>query len=364
MAPLVWGLKKHASLTPSVCVTAQHRQILDQVLNLFDIKPDIDLDLMRSDQDLFGLTSRIIIHVRDVLRNIRPDVVLVQGDTTTTFATALCAFYAGIPVGHVEAGLRTWNLNAPFPEEANRVLTSRLAAFHFCPTAKNASNLKNEGIQEGSIFVTGNTVIDALLWVREKVESLPPETWSGCLKDAEEAVIGDKPIILVTGHRRENFGQGVRNICSALNHLASNHSDWQIVYPAHPNPNISAPVRKLLEGRPNIHVIPPLDYAPFIYLMNKAHIVLTDSGGVQEEAPSLGKPVLVMRETTERQEAVEAGTVRLVGTDTQLIVEETESLMDGDEIYLEMSRAVNPYGDGRASQRIIEIIKGAGKKQI
>ena len=357
MAPLVKALASDPGFQSTVCVTAQHRQMLDQVLDLFGITPDADLDLMRPDQDLFDITARIIPRIRDVLRRYRPDVVLVQGDTTTTFTTALGAFYAGIPVAHLEAGLRTWNLRAPFPEEANRTLTSRLAALHFCPTQKNARNLEGEGIDPETIHITGNTVIDALLWVRRKVADQPPETWKELWATAADAIRENAPIVLITGHRRENFGAGVQNICRALNHLAERDPDWHFIYPVHLNPNISGPVRDMLGGKRNIHLIPPLDYAPFVYLMNRARIILTDSGGVQEEAPSLGKPVLVMRETTERPEAAAAGTVRLVGTDTATIVAQTAALMAGGPRYDAMCKAMNPYGDGKAVERVVKILK-------
>jgi UDP-N-acetylglucosamine 2-epimerase (non-hydrolysing) len=357
MAPLVKAAKKDPAFETTVCVTAQHRQMLDQVLELFEIQPDIDLDLMRVDQDLYELTSRILCAVRDVLKRVKPDLVMVQGDTTTTMATGLASFYAGVPVGHVEAGLRTWNLKAPFPEEANRSLTSRITDFHFCPTEKNAYNLKSEGIDQSKIFITGNTVIDALMWVRHKVAGKPPETWDGCWGSAADAVRENSPILLVTGHRRESFGQGVRDFCSALMELAFSHPDWQVIYPVHLNPNICDPVREMLGGEKNIHLIEPLDYAPFVYLMDRSRIILTDSGGVQEEAPSLGKPVLVMRETTERPEALEAGTVKLVGTDREKIVGYVEELMQGGKLYQEMSRTLNPYGDGRAVERILKIMR-------
>ncbi len=362
MAPLVRAIEERPGLKSTVCVTAQHRQMLDQVLSLFEIVPDIDLDLMRPGQDLFDLTAAILVKMRDVLRKTRPDAVLVQGDTTTTFASALAAFYESIPVGHVEAGLRTWNLKAPFPEEANRCLTSRLASFHFCPTEKNAKNLREEGINPKAIHVTGNTVIDALLWVRDKIAETAPEAWKEDWGDARDALEGTAPIILITGHRRENFGQGVKDFCEALKQIARRNPEIHLVYPVHLNPNIKGPVAEILKNQKNIHLISPLDYAPFVYLMNRSRIILTDSGGVQEEAPSLGKPVLVMREATERPEAVDAGTVKLVGTDTRKIVENAEALLSDGELFKRMARAVNPYGDGKASARIAGFLEKLGKQ--
>ena len=364
MAPVVKGLEADPGFESTVCVTAQHRQMLDQVLELFEIQPDIDLDIMQPNQDLYDVTSRILLRMRDVLKEVGPNMVLIQGDTTTTLTTSLAAFYAGIPVGHVEAGLRTWNLKAPFPEEANRSMTSRIAQHHFCPTQKNARNLEHEGISSELVFVTGNTVIDALLWVRDKVATSLPEMWDGCWGSALPAIQNEDPIVLITGHRRENFGQGVRDMCLAVQDLARLHPDWHFIYPVHLNPNIADPVREMLGNRANIHLIEPLDYAPFVYLMDKARIVLTDSGGVQEEAPSLGKPVLVMRETTERPEAVDAGTVKLVGTDREKIVSHVEELMDGGALYQQMSRTLNPYGDGRAVERILSALgHGAGRER-
>jgi len=356
MAPLVKAFGTHERFDSVLCVTGQHRQMLDQVLALFEIKPDLDLNLMRPNQDLYILTADIITAMKGVIQEVRPDVVLVQGDTTTTFGAALGAFYAGVPIAHVEAGLRTGNLRAPFPEEGNRCMTTRLAAFHFCPTRNNRDNLVREGIDPRTIHVTGNTVIDALLYVRSKVAELPAATWNDSWGSAAAVVAGDSPIILITGHRRENFGQGVRDICSAIQTLAKRYPAWHFIYPVHLNPNVSGPVKALLNGYDNIHLIAPLDYAPFIFLMNRASIILTDSGGVQEEGPSLGKPVLVMRDTTERPEAVHSGTVKLVGTATGAIVGNVERLILDKDAYQAMARATNPYGDGQAASRILDTL--------
>ena len=356
LAPLIKALEADERFESVLCVTAQHRQMLDQVLALFDIRPDVDLDLMRPNQDLFTLTASIIGAMKGVIQEVRPDVVFVQGDTTTTLVAALGAFYAGVPIAHVEAGLRTGNLRAPFPEEGNRCMTTRLASFHFCPTPANRDNLLREGIAPAIVWVTGNTVIDALLWVRDKVAGMPAPQWNGCWGAAAEVVAGDLPIVLITGHRRENFGEGVRGICTAIQTLARRHPCWHFVYPVHLNPNVAGPVNEMLAGYRNVHLIGPLDYAPFVFLMNRARIILTDSGGVQEEGPSLGKPVLVMRDTTERPEAVVSGTVKLVGTSSDTIVRNVERLILDDAVYLAMARAANPYGDGRAAPRIIRAV--------
>lgn len=352
MAPLVKRLAKNEQFSVSVCATAQHRSMLDQVLNLFDIKPEFDLNIMRPNQDLSDVTSRVLLGVRDVINNLHPHVMLVQGDTTTSFAAALAAFYANVRIGHVEAGLRTGNLREPFPEEANRVLTSRLADWHFAPTVINCENLLRENIPDNSICITGNTVIDALLWVRDQTLQLAHTFSSEIWGSAAPYINSESPIILITGHRRENFGSGFKNICTAIAAMANKHSDWQFVYPVHLNPNVQGPVFELLSNTPNVHLIPPLDYAPFVFLMNKARIILTDSGGVQEEGPALGKPVIVMRDVTERPEAVKSGTALLVGTDSEKIVKETESLMLDQTLYNSMARAHNPYGDGQAAERI------------
>ena len=352
MAPLVQILKK--TLEVIVCVTAQHREMLDQVLDLFEIIPQYDLNIMKPGQDLFDVTSAVLLGMRPILNNEQPDLVLVHGDTTTSMAASLAAFYMQIPVGHVEAGLRTKDIYSPFPEELNRQLTGRIASFHFAPTEQARANLLVEQVPEELIVVTGNTVIDALLSVAEQarltpfsdqlVQQLPFLTLSK-----------DRPrIILVTGHRRENFGQGFEEICQALYQLAVKYSDVQIIYPVHLNPNVREPVNRILTGLENVHLIEPLDYLPFVKLMDISYLILTDSGGIQEEAPSLGKPVLVMRSTTERPEAIDAGTVRLIGTESSNIVAEVEQLLNDQGAYQVMTKAHNPYGDGHACERILE----------
>ena len=354
MAPVVKAIEAEPTLTGVVCVTAQQRQMLDQVLNLFDITPDYDLDLMTNNQGLADLTARVVTGLQDVLAEVKPDLVLVHGDTTTTMAATLAAFYQKIPVGHVEAGLRTHNIYSPWPEEINRQITSRITALNFAPTKLSRQNLVDENIAEASITITGNTVIDALLSVVDKIHNSAAlqETLDSQLPELPK----DKHLILVTGHRRENFGEGFLNICQALAELADN-PNVHVVYPVHLNPNVQGPVYETLAGHDNIQLIEPLDYLPFVRLMDKAHIILTDSGGIQEEAPSLGKPVLVMRDTTERPEAVDEGTVRLVGTDKDTIVREVNRLLDSDQEYQAMARAHNPYGDGKAAGRIINTIK-------
>ena len=354
MAPLVKTLQAHLAFEVKVCVTAQHRHMLDQVLQLFDIQPDLDLNLMRPGQDLSDITSGVLLGLKPVLMQWRPDAVLVHGDTSTTFAASLAAFYQRIPVGHVEAGLRTGNLYSPWPEEANRKLTSVLAQWHFAPTATSRSNLLKEGVSSSAIHVTGNTVIDALLQVREKIVNSPQLRQQF---DQNFSFLDPrKRLVLVTGHRRENFGDGFERICQALIRIAQNHADVQVVYPVHLNPQVQEPVRRLLGDIGNIHLIEPLDYLPFVYLMDKSTLILTDSGGIQEEAPSLGKPVLVMRDTTERPEAVEAGTVRLVGTDVEKIATEASTLLTDAQAYQTMAFAHNPYGDGQACQRIAQAL--------
>lgn len=355
MAPVVKSLEGDVRLDVKVCVTAQHRQMLDQVLELFDIKPDYDLDIMSKNQDLYDVTSRVLLGVRDVLKDYSPDLVLVHGDTTSCFAGSLAAFYAGVPVGHVEAGLRTGDLSAPFPEEANRVLTGRLTSLHFAPTEKARQNLLDERVDNKNIFVTGNTVIDSLLWVREKVAD--EQSWSNDVFGSAKSVVDNSsPFVLITGHRRENFGTGFLDICSAISELADSHSHVHFIYPVHLNPQVQEPVYSLLGEKDNIHLIDPLDYAPFVYLMDKCTLILTDSGGIQEEAPSLGKPVLVMRNTTERPEALEAGTVVLVGTDKEKIIQEVEKVVTKLEDHNQNVKTQNPYGDGNAATRIKDVI--------
>lgn len=359
MAPLVKALQADSHFEVIVAVTAQHREMLDQVLSLFDISPDYDLNLMKSGQDLYDITTGVLLGMRDILQKESPDIVLVHGDTATTFAASLASFYARIPVGHVEAGLRTHDLYSPWPEEANRQLTGRLAKYHFAPTERNRNDLLAEQVQDESIVVTGNTVIDALHWVINKIET-DVELQSSIQSQLTEAGLSvdlkDKKFVLITGHRRENFGQGFENICEALKELANTLPDVHFVYPVHLNPNVQEPVRRLLAGLDNIHLIEPLGYEPFVHLMQQCYLVLTDSGGVQEEAPGLGKPVLVMRDTTERPEAVEAGTVKLVGTSAAAIVAEVSELISNDQEYSVMSRAHNPYGDGNACKAIASFL--------
>jgi UDP-N-acetylglucosamine 2-epimerase (non-hydrolysing) len=353
MAPLVHALRAHQHLEPKVVVTAQHRQMLDQVLDIFGIRPDADLDIMQPGQALPDVTSRIIQGMTPIFNELKPDIVLVHGDTSTTLSTALAAFYARVPIGHVEAGLRTGNMQSPWPEEMNRRLTAPLCALHFAPTAGSRDNLLREGMAEDSIHVTGNTVIDALLQIDARLKS--DDKLLADMQRRFPFLSPDKRLLLVTGHRRENFGGGFERICKALARIAE-RDDVQVVYPVHLNPNVQEPVRRHLSGHDNVHLIEPQDYLPFVYLMQQAYIILTDSGGVQEEAPSLGKPVLVMRDTTERPEAVDAGTVRLVGTDDERIVAEFMRLMEHQEEYARMSETHNPYGDGKACTRIAEII--------
>lgn len=358
MAPVVLALQQAEGLESLVCVTAQHRQMLDQVLNLFDIKPDYDLDLMAPNQDLFDITSKVLLGLRDVLREAQPDIVLVHGDTTTCFAAGLAAFYQNIKLGHVEAGLRTGNLRAPFPEEANRTLVGRITDYHFAPTQSSKINLLAEGVPEPNIVVTGNTVIDALLIVRDKVIGEPDSVWQEKFGETLFKTICDssRKLILITGHRRENFGQGFIDLCNAIKELAQKHPDWDLIYPVHLNPNVQKPVYEILDQLDNVYLIAPLDYEPFVWIMNRSDLILTDSGGIQEEGPSLGKPVLVMREVTERPEAVDAGTVILVGTDKAKIVSGVEKVLLDGEVYARMSKAHNPYGDGHACEKIIQTL--------
>lgn len=393
MAPLVKEFQKYPDIFKTiVCVTAQHREMLDQVLNLFEITPEFDLNIMKSGQDLYDVTSKVLLGMRDVLKESKPDVVLVHGDTSTSTAAALAAFYQQIPVGHVEAGLRTWNIYSPWPEEMNRQITTRIATYHFAPTKVSKQNLFQDGIKEEKIFVTGNTVIDALYWVIQKMKSdktldgtiknqlinfgIPAEkikAWQNQNNKTENKTEtgptynGSRKLVLITGHRRENFGQGFIGICEAIKHLSESYSDADFVYPMHLNPNVRNAITEVFgknaisnnaqQVGSNTYFIEPLDYLPFVFLMNYSYLILTDSGGIQEEAPGIGKPVLVMRDTTERPEALEAGTVRLVGTDKQQIINEVSLLMKNNEHYKKMSTANNPYGDGKACIRIIEALK-------
>ena len=367
MAPLVKEFQKHPDTFKTiVCVTGQHRQMLDQVLQLFDITPDYDLNIMKQGQDLYDVTARVLVGMRDVLKEAQPHVVLVHGDTTTSTAAALAAFYQQIPVGHVEAGLRTHNIYSPWPEEMNRQITGRIATYNFAPTPLSKSNLLREAITEESITVTGNTVIDALYWVVNKIKedkALNEELQSLLLQAGYDVnrLADGKKLVLITGHRRENFGDGFINMCTAIRDLTQKYPDVDFVYPMHLNPNVRKPIHEVfgedLSGLNNMFFIEPLEYLSFVYLMEKSNIVLTDSGGIQEEAPGLGKPVLVMRDTTERPEALEAGTVKLVGTNYNKIVEEVSLLLDNQDHYNTMSKAVNPYGDGLACGRIVETLK-------
>ena len=368
MAPLVKEFQKHPDKFETiVCVTGQHRQMLDQVLNLFEITPDYDLDIMKQGQDLYDITSRVLLGMREVLQKATPDVVLVHGDTTTSTAAALAAFYRQIPVGHVEAGLRTHNIYSPWPEEINRQITGRIATYNFAPTQLSKANLLREAVDERSITVTGNTVVDALYWVVDKIKE--DKSLSEELKKILQAagydpdrLSGDKRLVLITGHRRENFGDGFINMCTAIKDLTQKYPDVDFVYPMHLNPNVRKPIHEVfgedLSNLGNMFFIEPLEYLSFVYLMEKSTIVLTDSGGIQEEAPGLGKPVLVMRDTTERPEALEAGTVKLVGTNYDKIMEEVSRLLDDSNYYDTMSKAVNPYGDGQGCRRIVETFKG------
>lgn len=355
MAPVVRALAKKEGVEAKVCVTAQHREMLDQVLNLFEITPDFDLDLMRPGQDLTDVTSNVLLGMRKVFKTWKPDYVLVHGDTTTTLAASLSAYYEKIAVGHVEAGLRTGSIYSPWPEEMNRRITGAISTIHFSPTETAKSNLLREGVREEVVHVTGNTVIDALLSVVERLHLDP--VLKNAMDQYFDFISPNKRIILVTGHRRENFGPGFESICAALNEISLN-DDVEIVYPVHLNPNVQEPVKRILRDNERVHLIDPLDYLPFVYLMNRADLLITDSGGVQEEAPSLGKPVLVMRDTTERPEAVLAGTVKLVGTNKKIIVTEALNLLNDHKEYERMSRAHNPYGDGQSANRIVNILAG------
>jgi UDP-N-acetylglucosamine 2-epimerase (non-hydrolysing) len=362
MAPVIKEFQKFPNQFETlVCVTAQHREMLDQVLEIFDIVPDFDLDLMKPNQDLYDITSRVLLGMREILKSIKPDIVFVHGDTTTSSATALAAFYQQIPVAHVEAGLRTRNIYSPWPEEINRQITGRIAQYNFAPTTLSKQNLLDEAVDPEKIFVTGNTVIDALLLASKMIKDNPNlekelrNTIQTNFKLPVDEILQSK-IILVTGHRRENFGEGFIHICEALKEIALKNPDVNIIYPVHLNPNVQEPVYELLGDVKNIFLVAPMTYLPFIYLMEHSYIVLTDSGGIQEEAPSFGKPVLVMRDTTERPEAVDAGTVILVGTDKEMLVSKCQELLTGGSLYIKMSKAHNPYGDGKASERIIQFL--------
>jgi UDP-N-acetylglucosamine 2-epimerase (non-hydrolysing) len=361
MAPIVLALNSSEYFESAVCVTGQHRQMLDQVLNLFEIHPEYDLNLMSQNQDLFDVTCKTLTGLRDVFEDYRPDLILVHGDTTSCFAASLAAFYKKVKVGHVEAGLRTWNLQSPWPEEANRQLTDCIADFYFAPTDQSKDNLITEGRDKVNICVTGNTVIDALLNVAAKLGSSVEFQQQA----AHEIVQGGYPHIaqqgrrriLITGHRRENFGEGMLQICRAVKEVAAQYPDVDLIYPVHLNPNVQEPVRSILNGLSNVYLIDPLDYVPFVYMMANSHFILTDSGGIQEEGPALGKPVLVMRDTTERPEAVKAGTVRLVGNDSSSIATHCTKLLESDVEYLSMATSTNPFGDGRAAGRILDFLK-------
>jgi len=361
LCPLVLALQDHPTLRPHVCVTGQHRGMLRQVLEAFEIRPDVDLELMQPNQTLAELTARAVAALDGCFADVEPDIVLVQGDTTTTLCAALCAFYRRIPVGHVEAGLRTGDKYSPFPEEINRVLASRVADLHFAPTETARQNLLREGVPEANVHVTGNTVIDALLIALRKVRAAPPVVpdLPDVLQPANAAAEGGPPMVLITGHRRESFGAGFESICHAIATLSERFPEVHFVYPVHRNPNVRGPVHRILgaRGDGHIHLIEPLDYLPFVALMDRAALLLTDSGGVQEEAPSLGKPVLVMRDTTERPEAVEMGTSRLVGTEAASIVDATSQLLTAPTAHAAMANAANPYGDGRACERIVAVLE-------
>lgn len=362
MAPLVKSLQQHSNAFKTiVCVTGQHREMLDQVLRLFEIIPDYDLNIMKQGQDLYDITSRVLIGLRDVLYQTKPDMVLVHGDTTTSTAAALAAFYQQIPVGHVEAGLRTHNKYSPWPEEMNRQITGRIATLHFAPTSLSKKNLLKEGIKKENIIITGNTVIDALFMVTNKIKN--DMNLSNSIKELLikkgyniNRLIDNKKMVLITGHRRENFGEGIIHICQAIKTLTEKYPNVDFVYPMHLNPNVRKPIHDVFKGTylPNMFFIEPLEYISFVYLMEKCHIVLTDSGGIQEEAPGLGKPVLVMRDTTERPEALQAGTIKLVGTDYTKIVDEVSKLLKDETYYRSMSEATNPFGDGKACEKILK----------
>ena len=357
LAPVIQELRTRPETKPVVCVTAQHRHMLDQALALFKIQPHYDLNIMQANQSLFDITEQGLSNIETVLRNERPDLVLVQGDTTSAFVGALASFYQKIPVGHVEAGLRTYNKYSPFPEEMNRVLIDRLADFCFVPTEKARQNLLSEGVAKEGIFVTGNTVVDALLWAVQRLpSSIPPELEPLLGRGSK---LSNHRLILVTGHRRESFGDGLENICRALCEIIKRNSDVEMIYPVHLNPNVREPIFRILGNVPRIHLTEPLGYLPFVQLMSLAYLILTDSGGIQEEAPALGTPVLVMRNVTERPEGIEAGTARLVGTKVASIVDAAQQLLDDEHEYEQMAKSVNPYGDGKAAERIVDILLGS-----
>lgn len=366
MAPLYHELRRHPQAFETIaCITAQHREMLDQVLKTFEIKPDIDLNLMKKGQDLFDITAEVTISMRDVIAKWRPDALLVHGDTTTALAASMAGFYANLPIGHIEAGLRTYDLYAPFPEEFNRQVISKIAKWHFAPTKKSKANLIAEKVDESDIAVTGNTVIDALYWVLGRIKK-DPSREAGLVRFLDQLLNFNwqvARIVMITGHRRENFGDGFMQICEALRELSAAHREVHFVYPVHLNPNVQIPVNKILAGINNVHLIPPLDYEPFVFLLSYAYIVLTDSGGIQEEAPSLGKPVLVMRDVTERPEAVDAGTVELVGANKNRIVEKVTELLLNQKMYEEISHAHNPYGDGSACTKIVGFLKGINNEK-
>lgn len=357
LAPVVIQFREASDFQVRLCVTGQHRQMLDQTLRVFGLTPDFDLNVMTTNQDLAQLTAKILIQCSQLLRTELPDLVLVQGDTTTCFAAALSAFLLGIPVAHVEAGLRTGDLSAPFPEEANRSLVTRLATWHFAPTERAKENLLRENVPAAKVWVTGNTVIDALLWMRTRIQKYPATHWHSTLGPVWDIVAHSHPYVLITGHRRESFGQGFQSICEGIRQLAVELPGWAFIYPVHLNPNVRLPVFEWLQDLPNIHLLDPLDYQEFVYLMDHSRLILTDSGGIQEEAPALGKPVLVMREVTERSEGIEAGCVRLVGTTSESIVAEVKRVITDSEMYRIMSTCANPFGDGHAATRIVDVLR-------
>lgn len=359
MAPIVHTLLNDNDIEVQICVTAQHREMLDQVLSMFAINPDYDFDIMRKGQDLFDVTSDVILKMRDLIDEVKPKLILVHGDTTTSMATAIAAFYKNIAIGHIEAGLRTHDITAPFPEEFNRRVTGLVTALHFSPTEKSRQNLMNEGVNEEKILVTGNSVIDSLYWVLNKIDTdtALKRQIDNEIDEMLEFDWREEKFILITGHRRENFGRGFLEICNAIDELAMHYPDLHFIYPVHFNPNVQRPVNEILANHLNVHLIPPLDYFPFVRLLSNCHIVLTDSGGIQEEAPSLAKPVLVMREVTERPEAVEAGTVKLVGASKENIIRSIKQLINNPSEYGRMSKAINPYGDGKACIRIVQRIR-------